>query len=284
VVATEGRALSASGEPALRLGASVAVKAGGQIGMVWRSGQAWELPDRPALERLLAQAKGDAGVVADRIRRGTTRMPPPTERFFEGGDMGELTAGAQVFSVRQPVLSGAGRHALGRRVRGGRTSWYFDASGDGPRLFGGLIAGIELKGKSGWTLEVTEGPGHRPERLQLQTTLPGRRADELEELSATLDLTIPTNAAAARDLLALERSRTPLALARARAVGRHLLEAGAIERRVYRVSARPSDFDAELNVGPFGGEHSGDAHQRDLVAAEVIRRAGTARRTDCLGM
>jgi hypothetical protein len=284
VVATEGSALAASGEPALRLGASVAVKAGGQIGLVWRSGQAWELPDRASLERLLAQAKGRPGEMADRIRRGATPMPAPTERFFEGGDMGELTAGAQVFSVRQPVLSGAARHAIGRRVRAGRTSWYFDASGDGPRLFGGLLPGVELKGKSAWTLEVTEGPGHRPERLQLQTAIPGKRANEIEELSASLDLTIPANAAAARDLLALEREHTPLALARARAVGRHLLRAGTIERRLYRVRARPSDFDAELSIGVFGGEHTGDAHQRDLVAAEVIRDGGRARRADCVGL
>jgi hypothetical protein len=283
LVATQSADLGATGEPSLRLGPQVSLKAGGSVGAGWRSGVAWELPDRAALDRLLARTHNRPMMLGDDLAREYLKIPPATERFFEGGTMGDLTAGAHAYDVGQPVVSAGERHALGRRVRDGLTSWYFDASEDGPRLFGGLIAQIELRGKSAWTLEVTEDRAHRPQRLEIQTTLPGPHRGEQTELSASLDLADPENAAAARDLLGLGRSPTPLALARARAVGRHMLTAGNVERRVYRVRDRPSEFDAGLNVGVFGGEHSGEAHQRDLVSAEVLGDGRSAKRADCLG-
>lgn len=283
VVATRGRDLSASVRAGLRVGPYVDVSAGGSGGVRWASGAAWELAGEADLRELLARVHGSPAALADAGVRAVERVPPPTESFREGGEMADLSAEVTAGGVRQPLLTGGRRQALGRRVRGSLTTWYFDATHDGPRLLGGLLPEVAVQGRGGWVLEVTEDASHRATRMVLRSTLPAR-GDRMVEIDAALDLTRPGNAAAARDLLTLGRGPGPLALARARAVGRHLLEAGTVERRTYRLSDAPSGPDVAVDVAAFGGEHAHTVQERRLIEAEVIRPGRRARRADCLGL
>jgi len=283
VVASYGRDLSASAKAGLRVGPYVDLSVGGSRGVRWASGAAWELAGDDELQALLKRVHGRPAALADADVRAIGRVPPPTERFREGGEMGELSVDATAGGVRQPLIAGGNRRALGRRTRGNLTTWYFDATNDGPRLFGGLLPEVAVQGRGGWVLEVTEDAAHRAVRMTLRSTF-AAQPDRIVELEAALDLTRPGNATAARDLLALERSLTPLSLARARAVGRHLLEAGTVERRIYRTADAPSDPDLAVDVAAFGAEHAHTVQERLLVDAEVVRLGRRARRADCIGL
>ena len=256
----------------IRLGPNVDVgaEASGAIG--WSSGYGWELPDEAALQRFLAGVKQSPGRLAfDLARKGVAR---PTERFLAGTGDVRTFAGAQVIGLEQAILDGGGRGAIGRRTRaGGGTTWYFDASHEGPKLFGGLIPEVRLGRDGKWILEL----GDRPRELRLRTTLPRSGGRQLE-IEARLDLLAPGNAAVARALL----SRPSFALARA--LGRHMAEHGTVERREYRVRELPSDPEVAVKLGIAGVDHSGSAYERTLTAAEVVRAGGRARRADCLGL
>jgi hypothetical protein len=252
----------------LKLGAhaDVGAEIGGGLG--WTSGAAWELPDERSLQRFLSGIRRSPGAAGfDLARRPGT--PRPSERFRAATGSTAAEAGAKVFGLRQPIAVAGGRGALGRRTRGGTTSWYFDAGHQGPKLFGGLIPGVEVNESGAWILELSD----RPRELRLTTTLP-----KGVELEARLDLTQPANAAVARELL---RRPTP---ARAAALGRHFLEHGTVERRTYRTRALPSEPDFALKVGLGGIDHGGSAQERTLVAAELLRPGSAARRADCLGL
>lgn len=258
---TDGSHAGAAAEAGVRLGAHVGAGAGagGEVG--WTGGAAWELPDDAALRRLLAGVRQRPGRFGFDLARKRLR---PSEIFESIGQSGTVAAGAEVGSLSQPLLSSGGRHALGRRVRGdGETSWFYDASRDGTTLFGGLLAEVSLTRPSGWTLEASR------HELRFRSTR-AARTGEIVEIEAALPL--PANAALARELLARP----------SRAAGRRLLEAGVVERRVYRVEERPSDLDVAVKLGVAGIEHEGTAQERTLVAAEVLRPGGSARRADCL--
>jgi hypothetical protein len=272
VVATsdsEGGAVAGVG---IRLGPQVDVgaEAGGAVG--WASGIGWEFPDEAELQRFLQGVEQSPGRLAwDAVKRHGRK---PTERFEAGtGDI-RAGAGASVFGVEQALAAGGGRGALGRRLRaGGGTTWYFDARHVGPRLFGGLIAEVEIGRPGAWTLELSD----RPRELRLRTTLPRTGARQVE-LEARLDLRVAGNRAVARDLLARP------SLARARALGRHVAEHGTVERREYRVRELRGDPDVAVKLGIAGLDHSGSGYERTLEAAEVLRAGGRARRADCLGL
>lgn len=252
----------------VRLGAQVEVGAEASGGIGWTSGYAWELPDESALRRLLKGVRAQPGKLGwDLARRGGT--PPPTERFAAVTGHTGAAAGAQILGLDQPLLTAGGGGALGRRVRGGRTSWYFDASHEATRLFGGLVPGVELHRGGTWVLELSD----RPRALRLTTALPGG-----VEIEARLDLTEPANAAAARDLL-----RRP-SRARAQALGRHFLAHGTVERRRYRERERPTNPDLAVKLGVAGVDLRDADRERTLVNAEILRPTGNARRADCLGL
>jgi hypothetical protein len=246
----------------------VSAEAGGSIGFA--SGAAWELPDEAALRRFLKGVKPGPRMGYDLAVRG---VRPPTERYRGGSGSVRAGAGLRLLGFDQPLATAHGRGVIGRRTRDGRTSVFMDASHVGPSLFGGLIEEVKVGRPGSWILEL----GRRPHELRLQTTIPGD-GDTRVEIEARLDLAVPENAAVVRDLLARPSPE------RARAIGRHMLAAGTVERRVYRVRELPGGPDIALKVAFFGGEVSGSEEERTLVAAEVLRDGTTTRRADCLGL
>jgi hypothetical protein len=245
----------------VKLGAhrGVGAEVGGSLGFT--SGYAWELPDERALRRFLDGVKRSPGRIGwDLMRKGITA---PTERFraVTGSAGGEAAAG--ILGLDQPLVEGSGRGAIGRRTRGDRTAWYFDASHVGPHLF------PDAPARGAWVMELSDSP----RELRLTATLP-----QHTEIEARLDLGDPENAAVARALL------TRPSPARARALGRHMAEHGVVERRRYRIRALPSDPEIGLKLGILGVDHEGAAQERTLTSAEVLRPAGSARRADCLGV
>lgn len=251
----------------LRLGAQVDARIEAAGGVGWTSGSAWELADERALAAFLRGVRAQPGKLGwDLARRGA---PPPAERFSAvTGDIG-ARAGAQILGLDQPLLTMGGKGALGRRIRRGRTSWYFDAGHEGAQLFGGLIPEVELNRKGTWVLELSD----RPRELRLTTALP-----KGVELEARLDLRDAANAAAARELLQ-HPSRE-----RAAALGRHFLTHGTVERRRYGTRALPSGPDVALGAGLAGIDHATTDRERTLLAAEVLRPTGNSRRSDCVGL
>jgi hypothetical protein len=196
----------------------------------------------------------------------------PSERFVAGTGEIRVDAGAKSPTIEQALVSGSGRGAIGRRIRpGGATTWYFDASHAGPKLFGGIVPEVELKRGGKWMLELGEGS------LRLRTVLPPSDGHQVE-LEARLDLREPANAAVARALLSRPSP------ARARALGVHIAEHGTVERREYRVRKLPAEGGVSLQMGVAGVDHSGSVQERTLVAADVLRPGSRARRADCLGL
>ena len=232
---------------------------GGAVGFT--VGYAWELPDEAALGRFLKGVKQTPGRIGwDLVRKGS--IPRPAERFRAVTGSAGAEAAAEILRFDEPLLSKRGRAAIGRRTRGGRTSWYFDATDAGSHLFPGAPDGT-------WAIELSE----HPRELRITSQLAGDT-----EIEARLDLVPEANAAVARALL---QRPSP---ARARALGRHLAEHGVVERRRYRVRELPSDPDLGVKLGVLGVEHGGEARERTLVSAEVLRPGGSARRADCLGL
>lgn len=246
---------------------SAGAEAGATIGFT--SGAAWELADEAALERFLRGVRRGPRMGLDLAVRGA---PAPTEVFRAGTGSVRAEAGLQLLGLDQPVAEAAGHAVLGRRTRAGRTTWFVDAGHVGPRLFGGLIPEVPLGRPGAWVLEL----GRRPQELRLVTAVPGAGGTTVE-IDARLDLGVPANAAVVRDLLA-RPSRE-----RARAIGRHFLAAGVVERRTYRVRELAGDPDVALKLGFVGYEHDGGGEERTLVAADVLRDGTVARRQDCLG-
>ena len=246
-----------------RLGphAKFGAEAGAAVG--WTSGNAWEFRDEAALRRFLKQSKLRPGYFA---REG---IEEPAERFRAVSASAAADAGARILGLDQPLVKAGTRAAIGRRTRGRRTTWYFDASRDGVHLLGGLLPEIELAQGRGWVIELSD----HPSELRLTSSLPNDT-----EIDARLDLAQPANAAVARALL--ERPSP----ARARALGRHMAEHGTVERRRYRVRELDSKKEIGLMFGIVGFDHGGDARERTLVSAEVLRPGGSARRADCLGL
>ena len=232
---------------------------GGSVGFT--TGYAWELPDERALARFLHGVKQSPGRIGwDLVQKGAV---PPSERYREATASAAGEAAASILGLDQPLVSGAGRAAIGRRMRNGRTSWYFDATNAGAHLF------PTAAGEGAWVAELSE----HPRELRLTAHLPGET-----EIRARLDLSSEANARVARALLAGP------SLARARALGRHIARHGTVERRRYRVRELPSDPDLAVKLGFAGVDHGGDARERTLVSAEVLRSSGVARRADCLGL
>ena len=248
---------------ALKLGPHVHLEAEASAAVGWTSGNAWEFPDEAALRRFLEQSELEPGHFT---REG---IAEPAERFRAASGSAAAEAGARILGLEQPLAEAGGRAAIGRRTRGRRTSWYFDAGRDGAHLLGGLIPEVQLAQGRGWVIELSD----HPRELRLTSSLPGDT-----EIEARLDLENPANAAVARALL--ERP-TP---SRARALGRHMAEHGTVERRRYRVRELDSKPEIGLMLGIVGFDHGGDAHERTLVSAEVLRPGGSARRADCLGL
>jgi hypothetical protein len=248
---------------ALRLGPHVNVEAEAGAAVGWTSGNAWEFRDEAALSRFLKRSRLEPGHFT---REG---IPAPAERFRAVSGSAAAEAGARILGLGQPLANGGGRAAIGRRTRGRRTSWYFDASRDGAHLLGGLMPAVELAQGRGWVIELSD----HPRELRLTSSLPGDT-----EIEARLDLESPVNAAVARALL--ERP-TP---ARARALGRHMAEHGTVERRHFQVRELGSKPEIGIALGIVGFDHGGDAHERTLLSAEVLRPGGSARRADCLGL
>lgn len=256
----------------VKLGAHVAVGAEVSGAVGWSSGYGWDFPDEPALQRFLAGVRQSPGRLAWDLAK--KRVRPPTERYEAA--TGDLSSGigANALGLEQVLAAASGRAALGRRRgSGGRTSWFFDAGHDGPRLFGGIIPGIELRGPGAWVLELS----NRPKELRMSTAA-APAAGRVAEVEARLDLRVPANAAVARELLS---GPTP---ARAGAIGRHMLAAGTVHRREYRVRELPSEPEVAVKLGLAGVDHSGTAQERTLVAADVLRAGSPARRADCLGL
>jgi hypothetical protein len=252
----------------LKLGPYVDVGGEAGAGVGWTSGGAWELPDERALLRFLGGVRQQPGAIAWDLLRDP-RTPRPTETFHAVTGEAAAEAGAKVLGLRQPVALAGGKGALGKRTRGRATSWYFDAGSEGPRLFGGLIPGVELRRAGAWVLELSD----RPHELRLTTQLP-----KGVELDARLDLDDPANAAVARELLSRPGP------GRARALGAHFLAHGTVERRTYRTRALPSEPEIGIALGVGGFDHGGSAHEKSLVAAEVLGPSGNRRRADCLGL
>jgi hypothetical protein len=261
---------------------ALGVRAGvdGHVEARFAAGASWELPSRAAARPFLAA-----------VSRGDDPPLPPTEEWREGG--AELGATAGV-SGEVPLVPGrlgapdaAGvdatlRNALGRRTRGGRTTWYLKAEAVPPHLFA-EIAGSRASAPASREAVVeytTDARG--PAELRLLAT--AGAGGEVTELSSRLDLHDPANRGAAAAVLgalpSLSGARTATDALAAR-----MASHGVVERATYAVATRDDGWALTGRFGfALGAEVERTSTRRRLVAADAwIHGSRRRERFDCLG-
>jgi hypothetical protein len=236
--------------PLFQAGATIA----GGVGFA--AGRAWEVADEAALRRLLADLD-DA--------------PPPSARFLEGGN--QMDAGVTL--ADHDLAGGEMRRALGRRVSGGRTTYYygFDGAASGPVA---AAAGVPAGGA--WVAEWEEAD---PPVLTLRSER--TEGGTVTETIARVALRTPEEAGWARRLILL-RGTGPLSLVLGRRLQARLEAHGSVETRTYAETREDGGFDAGVHaIVGLGAEHSSTTVRRRLVDARVVRPE-TAERADCVGV
>jgi hypothetical protein len=285
-VAVGGRAVRLSGE----LGASVLARSG--------DGAVWELRDARQADALV-----------ERLRRGrwASAGPRPVARLAEGG--WSASAEAALGSRVRGALGLTVADVRGSRLEtsGGRRTFYVRRANDVVATVGTRGVGGSAEGGRSEEYAVTVDAGGRPIDLAVlrhgrygaSVDLPaavqpaagllfGPTGGERQWVTEThLDLTDPTNAAAAAAFLAQVRSPRPR-LGAAVDVSRRLAErldrAGVISARTYAVDVSSSGLDVRGGAGAMRGgltHLTTESGARLLAAATRGRDGSWSRRDDC---
>ena len=260
---------------ALRVGAS------GSLDLEVTDGRAWELTSQPAARRFLAG-----------VRDGRDPTMEPTWRF---GDIGEKLVGGANVNVAGLDVTGVeatAAVAAGARIGRGERTMYLHTDLDvaGPLA---LLPGVS-RGAGG----TSAGAGGRragPVLMSLTRDRGGLREIAFRRLEAAdgrvvetvarLDLREPANRAAAAPLLERRLPWPPAVMAELRALVRHTVVAGTVERAVYAVQDRSHEISAAVRLGAeLGIAASAVDVQRRLVGASAWTAGSPERRReDCLG-
>ena len=280
VTRTDGRSLGAS--VGLGFGYSpigLDVGADGNVGVVRRSASSWRFRDAAAARRFLDRALGPEPFAIDGIE--------PDERWQAFGASSEGTIGGSVgvepgikdISVEREVASaGGGASAeglVGKRTGGGRTTWFFQKTLDDPHVYASLPTWESSAGPSREALIEYTIDAAGPRELLIRSARSGD--GQTEEVTARLDLRDP-------GIRARVTAGPPWPPAAVRGLARLAMDRGVVERQVYTVDDRSSDFELAGKVGlAFGVEHTRVDVRSRLADAEVwIAGSGPRRREDCL--
>jgi hypothetical protein len=172
--------------------------------------------------------------------------------------------------------------ALGTRVGRGRTTIYIRTEAEGPRLTDAL--GHELgSGSVGPAIAEYTRDREGPRELAFRTTGPGAGGRVVETV-ARLDLRIPENLAVAQRVLAVHAPWPPALVRDLRAVIRHTVAVGTVERSVYAVDDDSLDLELAGRIGAELGIEVGRTKvDRRLVSASAWTAGSRERlREDCL--
>ena len=172
--------------------------------------------------------------------------------------------------------------AAGVRVGRGRTTLFFDAAIGGPQLVGPLGGTPAGHGAGPVLVEYTKA-GDEPRELLFRVAGPGARAGEVVETTARLDLRDPASRAVAGRLLRVRYPWPPAVAGDLRAVVRHAVRHGVVERSVFRVRDRSSKLRAGVRLGVAMGVDADRVRvDRRLVEATAWTQGSRAReRVDC---
>lgn len=248
----------------------VELGAEGALEYTLADGESWELPDAAAAARFLALDDDD--------------RPPPTWRFGDLGAEARGELGVSAGGVGLAVVEATAEQAAGARLGRDATTLYVRARLDGPRVSTLVGEGPSLGGTGDVVVELTRDAGGLRE-LAFRTVERGAAPDQVVETVARLDLRDPANRAAAAPLLDQRLPWPPAIAAGLRAVVRHTVRAGTVERAVYAVQDDSRDLAAAARLGlELGIELERVAVDRRLVSASAwTPGSGERERVDCLG-
>ena len=227
------------------------------------------------------------------MRRGgpvDTDRWPPAWRFGDAGAVAEAGAGLGVHlgganGVEADVagVEGSSEAAMGVRAGRGETTLYLRTATSGPELSDqfGHSAG---RGSVGPVVAEYTRDRSGPRELAFRTAMPGPRTGEVVEIVARLDLREPANRAVAARLLHVRAPWPPSIRDDLRAVIRHTVAVGTVERSVYSVSDDSQDFSAAGRLGyELGVELERTKIDRRLVEASAWTQGSRERRReDCV--
>ena len=261
-------------------GGAIRVGVDGILSMTVAHGTAWELPDAATAARFFADLR--SGEDLGRWR--------PTWRSGDAGLATNGWAGLGVALGRGGSVSGqvggietTAESALGARVSRGATTLYLRVQGTPPQLVdpAGRAPGAPPPGPA--LVEYTRDR-NGPRELAFRATTPGPREDEVVETVARLDLRVPANRAVAARLLRARAPWPPSVAADLRAVIRHTVAVGTVERNTYAVHDRSADLSLAGRLGLEVGVDVGRiAVDRRLVAASAWTNGSPERaREDCI--
>jgi hypothetical protein len=255
----------------------------GTLGFEVAAGTAWELPDAATAARFLSE-----------VRRGAafdSRRWPPAWRSGDAGLAASGWAGLGVELGGEGALSSplagaeiSAEGAAGARIGRGTSTLYLRSESQGPRLEDAFGHTVGATARGPVIAEYTRDRSG-PRELAFRTAAPHARGVEVVETVARLDLRDPANRAVAARLLRHRAPWPPSVLEDLRAVIRHTVAVGTVERSVYAVS----DHSGELELaGRFGLELGLKLERtnfdRRLVSATAWTGGTRARaREDCLG-
>jgi hypothetical protein len=282
VSAGDGQDFGATAGAGIRLGGSFHIGLDGTASIGWASGRVWELPDKRALQDLLARFEHPYDMASRFVdMMPASVIPTPTRRFgrLDGAASGEISL--ELAADRAATTAGSesveARTAIGRETGRGGTVWSFDLAGrsDGP-----LAAVVPAVARGGHMLaEWRRGP-HPSLVLRAVATQGSRTVETVARLPLENG---DDRAAAARYVLAA------LPAAAGRLAGRDLAARmaahGTVERFTYEDHAADHGFNVELKLlAGLGAERTSHVTTRKLVGAELITPDGTLQREDCLGL
>ena len=254
----------------------------GTLGFTVAAGTAWELPDAATAARFLAEVKRGAAF--------DSRRWPPAWRSGDAGLAVSGWAGLGVELGADDAVTGAlagaevaAEGAIGARIGRGLTTLYLRSETEGPQLedaFGHAVG----KSRRGPVIAEYTRDRAGPRELAFRAAAPGARRDEVVETVARLDLRDGANRAVAARLLRRRAPWPPSILEDLRAVVRHTVAVGTVERSVYAVSDHSAGLELAARFGlELGLELERTKADRRLVSATAWTGGSRARaREDCL--
>jgi hypothetical protein len=245
------------------------------------AGTGWEFPDAKTAGRFLAGLRGGSAF--------DSRRWPPAWRSGDGGMAAKVEAGLGVrLGGADGLKAGVGgieastRAAAGVRLGRGRTTLYFRTETP-VEAWAGVGYSTTVAGVGPAMVEYTRD-ANGPRELAFRAARPGRSAGEVVETVARLDLRDPTNRAVAARLLHRRAPWPPSVFEDLRAVIRHTVAVGNVERSVYAVTneSRRLELDGRLGL-ELGMEIERERENRRLIEATAWTGGGRARqREDCM--
>jgi hypothetical protein len=173
--------------------------------------------------------------------------------------------------------------ALGARIAQGSTTLYLRTETRGARTTG-VLEGLLDVGSIGPVVAEYTRDRSGPRELAFRATTPGRRAGQVVETVARLDLRIHSNRVVAEQLLRHRAPWPPSVFADLRAAVAHAARFGSVERSVYAVEDGSKSLEVAGRLGlELGVEAEYAKVDRRLVEASA-RTAGSPERAreDCL--